>query len=327
MNPSEFAFLEEHESRFSNSKDKFWQMLEHYKSQRRSFWTEEEIDLSQDKIDWDQKLSPDDRHFIKMVLAFFATADGIVNENIAVNLYVAIPSASVRAFYAAQMFFETIHAETYKLLLDTYVSDLDEKNTLFDAIHKVPVIKAKADWALKYIRNDSSFGSKLIAFLCMEGIFFSGAFCSIFWLKQRGLMPGLTFSNELISRDESLHTIGAFTLFELLRAHIQMSDEDIYQIVREAVELEERFVCEALQVSLIGMNSVLMNQYIQFVADFTLSKLGLAKIYLVENPFPWMELVSLRGRTNFFEKRVGEYAKSGVGVESTQQVISFDEDF
>ena len=301
--------------------DDIWKM---YKQAEASFWTTEEIDLNPDLKDW-EKLNNDERHFISHVLAFFAASDGIVNENLVLNFMKEVQIPEARCFYGFQIAIENIHAETYSLLIDTYIKDPVEKDKMFNAIETIPCVKKKADWAMKWIENAPSFGHRLVAFAAVEGIFFSGSFCSIFWLKKRGLMPGLSFSNELISRDEGLHCDFACLLFSMLNE--RPSDEEVLSIITEAVEFEKEFVSDALPVSLIGMNADLMQQYIEFVADRLLVSLGQDKHYNTSNPFPWMELISLQGKTNFFEKRVGDYQKAGVMAEKEKQTISFDEDF
>lgn len=283
-----------------------WEM---YKKHVASFWTAEEIDLSDDRRDW-VKLNADEQHFIKHVLAFFAASDGIVLKNLVENFMSEVQLPEARCFYAFQSAMENIHSETYSLLIDTYIKDEKEKHLLFNAMDTLPAISKKAEWALLWINSDASFAQRLVAFAAVEGIFFSGSFCSIFWLKKRGLMPGLTFSNELISRDEGLHTDFACLLYNQLENRLDQSV--VHKIIKEAVECERYFITEALPVSLIGMNMTLMGQYIQFVADRLLHALGCEKLYDVENPFDWMEMISLQGKTNFFEKRVGEYQKSGV---------------
>lgn len=296
-----------------------------YKISEASFWTAEEIDLVQDLTDWDTKLNDDERHFIKHVLAFFAASDGIVNENLAENMVREVQYTEAKFFYGFQIMMENIHSETYSLLIDTYIKDPKEKDYLFHAIDNVPCVKKKADWALRWI-SQGSFQERLIAFAAVEGIFFSGSFCSIFWLKKRGLMPGLTFSNELISRDEGLHCDFACLLYN---DHIvnKLSTEQVRQIISDAVEIEKEFVVDAIPVALLGMNADEMCKYIEFVADRLLSTLGAGKIYNVENPFPWMDMISIQGKTNFFEKRVGDYQKAGVMAEKAKQVFSLDEDF
>ena len=303
-----------------------WEM---YKQQMACFWTAEEIDLAEDLKDW-QELNNDEQHFLKHILAFFAASDGIVNENLGVNFSNEVCWPEARCFYGFQTMMENIHAETYSLLIDTYIKDEKEKDHLFKALETVPSVKRKGDWAMRWLsRKKGSFAERLVAFAAVEGIFFSGSFCAIFWLKKRGLMPGLTFSNELISRDEGLHCDFACLLHnKLLRG---AGAAKITRIIAEAVEIEIEFVTSALPVSLIGMNSILMEQYIQFVADRLLVALGASKLYNVVNPFPWMEMISMQGKTNFFEKRVAEYQKAGVmdnsSLGSVQQRFSVDEDF
>ncbi len=286
-----------------------------YKQAEASFWTAEELDLAADLVDWQTKLNDDERHFIKHILAFFAASDGIVNENLAINFLNEVQYPEARCFYGFQIMGENIHSETYSLLIDTYIKDPKEKDYLLNAIDTVPCVQKKADWALRWIGN-GSFAERLIAFAAVEGIFFSGSFCSIFWLKKRGLMPGLSFSNELISRDEGLHCDFACLLYT---KHIinQLPQSTVQQVIRDAVEIEKEFVSDALPVRLIGMNSDLMCQYIEFVADRLLLALGCPKLYNATNPFDFMELISLQGKTNFFEKRVGEYQKAGV-MDSTK---------
>ncbi|GGD82217.1 ribonucleotide-diphosphate reductase subunit beta [Planktosalinus lacus] len=299
---------------------------EWYKKSEASFWTAEEIDLHQDMTDWNNKLNDDERYFIKHILAFFAASDGIVNENLAENFVNEVQYPEAKFFYGFQIMMENIHSETYSLLIDTYVKDEVEKDKLFNAIENFPAIKKKADWALKWIESDS-FAERLIAFAAVEGIFFSGAFCSIFWLKKRGLMPGLTFSNELISRDEGVHCDFAVHLHN---HHLKnkVSKERIREIIIDALDIEREFITESLPASLIGMNSKLMTQYLEFVTDRLLIELECEKEYNVSNPFDFMEMISLQGKTNFFEKRVSEYQKAGVtNKDKETNKISFDEDF
>jgi len=280
-----------------------WQM---YKKQVDCFWRAEEIDLTKDLTNW-ESLNNDEKYFISMILAFFAASDGIVLENLATRFMNDVQVSEARAFYGFQIAMENIHSQTYSLLIETYIKDKEEKNKLFNAIENFPCIKKKSDWAQKWIHdNRSSFATRLVAFACVEGIFFSGAFCSIYWLKKRGLMPGLTFSNELISRDEALHCEFAILLYNKLLKKIDKAR--IHEIIKEAVEIESEFICEALPCKLIGMNSTLMTQYIQFVADRLCVQLGYKKIYNVINPFDFMELISLEGKTNFFERRNDSYA-------------------
>jgi ribonucleotide reductase beta subunit family protein with ferritin-like domain len=293
-----------------------------YKKAVGSFWTVEEIDLAGDLKDWDS-LNDSERHFIKMVLAFFAASDGIVMENIDMNFSKDVQIAEARSFYAYQSFNESIHSETYSLMIDKLVRDQEEKAGLFRAIETAPAVKQKAEWAMQWMSPGASFAQRLIAFACVEGIFFSGSFCAIFWLKKRGLMPGLSFSNELISRDEGLHQEFAVTLYHNLQD--KLDDDTMFQIVREALDIESEFITEALPCRLIGMDSDSMREYIKFVANRLLKQLGCAKHTLkAENPFDWMETISLEGKTNFFEKRVGDYSKHMV-VEG--DAIRFDEEF
>lgn len=296
-----------------------------YKKAEASFWTVEEVDLGKDVQDW-ESLNNDERHFISHVLAFFAASDGIVNENLVERFSQEVQVTEARCFYGFQMAIENIHSEMYSLLIETYVRDPVQKDFLFNAVETLPCVKKKADWALRWIGDTkASFAERLVAFAAVEGIFFSGSFASIFWLKKRGLMPGLTFSNELISRDEGLHTDFACLLF----AHINKkpSQERIYEIIREAVKIEIEFLTDALPVALIGMNTKLMGQYIEYVADRLLVELQCPKIFNKSNPFDFMEHISLEGKTNFFEKRVGEYQKSGVMADRSQQVFTLDADF
>ncbi len=303
--------------------DDIWQF---YKNAEASIWHANEIDLAQDLVDWEEKLNDDERHFIKHVLAFFAASDGIVNENLAENFVREVQYTEARFFYGFQIAIENIHSETYSLLIDTYIKDPKEKDYLFNAIENMEFVRKKADWALRWIEN-GSFQERLIAFAAVEGIFFSGSFCSIFWLKHRGLMPGLSFSNELISRDEGLHCDFACLLYN---DHVvnKLPNEKVKEIISSAVELEKEFVSEALPVKLIGMNADTMCQYIEFVADRLLQALNQEPIYHAKNPFPWMELISIQGKTNFFEKRVGDYQKSGVLNNSSQdKSFSLEEEF
>ncbi len=298
-----------------------------YKKAEASFWTAEEIDLHQDIMDWENKLTADEQYFIKHILAFFAASDGIVNENLAENFVNEVQYTEAKFFYGFQIMMENIHSETYSLLIDTYVKDKVERNLLFNAIETFDAIKKKADWALRWIESPS-FAERLIAFAAVEGIFFSGAFCSIFWLKKRGLMPGLTFSNELISRDEGMHCDFAVHLHNHHLVN-KVPKERINQIITEALSIEREFITESLPVDLIGMNSRLMAQYLEFVADRLLTELNCPKVYNSENPFDFMDMISLEGKTNFFEKRVSDYRKAGVGMEqeSTADTFKFDSDF
>lgn len=324
MNIENEVLLRENKDRFVILPIKYPRIWEMYKKHEASFWTAEEIDLGDDLRDWGN-LNDGERHFISHVLAFFAASDGIVNENLAVNFMSEVQLPEARCFYGFQIMMENIHSETYALLIDTYIKDPMEKDRLFHAIDTVPAVKRKAEWALRWIEN-GSFAERLVAFAAVEGIFFSGSFCSIFWLKKRGLMPGLTFSNELISRDEGLHCEFACLLYSMLSE--QLSEEDVYSIIGDAVAIEKEFITEALPVDLIGMNAKLMTQYIEFVADRWLSELGYAKMFNTANPFDFMEMISLQGKTNFFEKRVGDYQKAGV-LNGTKEAATFslDEDF
>ncbi len=299
-----------------------------YKKAVASFWTPEEVDLAFDAEHWNNRLTEDERHFITYVLAFFAASDGIVMENLAARFLKDVCAPEARAFYAFQMAIEAIHAETYSLLLDTYIKDPAHKAHLFNAVETLPAVKKKADWAVRWIENADSFCERLVAFAAVEGIFFSGSFCAIFWLKKRGLMPGLTFSNELISRDEGMHTDFACMLYGLLQT--KLASKRVIDIVTQAVAIEKEFVCEALPVAVIGMNAEDMSEYIEFVADRLLQALSCAKHYGANNPFPFMEQIGMEGKTNFFERRVGEYAKAGVvdGANCKPKLtFSLDEDF
>ena len=318
--------LKENKDRFVIFPIKHHDLWEWYKKCEASFWTAEEIDLHQDLTDWTSKLNDDERYFIKHILAFFAASDGIVNENLAENFVNDVQYSEAKFFYGFQIMMENIHSETYSLLIDTYVKDDKEKDHLFRAIEVFPAIKKKADWALKWIESDS-FAERLIAFAAVEGIFISGAFCSIFWLKKRGLMPGLTFSNELISRDEGVHCDFAVHLHNNHLVN-KVPKERITHILTNALDIEKEFITESLPVSLIGMNAKLMTQYLEFVTDRLLVELQCEKVYNVTNPFDFMDMISLQGKTNFFEKRVSEYQKAGVLNNDTRsEEISFDEDF
>ena len=305
-----------------------WEM---YKKAIASFWVAEEIDLYQDLTDW-QKLTANEKHFISYVLAFFSSSDGIVNENLALRFYNEVQIPEARCFYGFQIAMENIHAETYSLLIDTYIKDAREKEFLFNAMETVPCVKKKAQWAMKWIySNEASFATRLLAFAAVEGIFFSGSFCAIFWLKKRGLMPGLTFSNELISRDEGLHTDFACLLYGMLKEKI--SPEQTTKLIVEAVEIEKEFISDALPVTLIGINAKTMKRYIEFIANRLLRQIGLSNYYKNErgapqtNPFDWMEMISLEGKTNFFEKKVAEYQKAGVMSKRDDMVFNLDADF
>ncbi|MCD6018691.1 MAG: ribonucleoside-diphosphate reductase [Bacteroidetes bacterium] len=318
--------LAENKDRFVIFPIKHNDIWEYYKKSEASFWTAEEIDLSNDMGDWNNKLNDNERHFVKHVLAFFAASDGIVNENLAINFLNEVQYPEARFFYGFQVMMENIHSETYSLLIDTYIKDPVEKDKLLHAVETVPCVGKKADWALKWISN-GTFAERLIAFAAVEGIFFSGSFCSIFWLKKRGLMPGLSFSNELISRDEGLHCDFACMIYA---DHIQnkLPKEQVTKIITDAVTIEKEFVSDAIPVRLIGMNADLMCQYIEFCADRLLLALGCDKFYNAVNPFDFMEMISLQGKTNFFEKRVAEYQKSGVmNNKEENNVFNLDEDF
>ena len=318
--------LQENENRFVIFPIKHHDIWEWYKKMEASFWTAEEIDLHQDLTDWNTKLTEDEKYFIKHILAFFAASDGIVNENLAENFVNEVQYSEAKFFYGFQIMMENIHSETYSLLIDTYVKDDVEKDRLFNALENFPAIKKKADWALKWTESPS-FAERLIAFAAVEGIFFSGAFCSIYWLKKRGLMPGLTFSNELISRDEGVHCDFAVHLHNHHLVN-KVPPARIKEILLDALTIEREFITESLPISLIGMNAKLMTQYLEFVTDRLLQELGLEKEFNVTNPFDFMDMISLQGKTNFFEKRVGEYQKAGVlNSEDQETKISFDADF
>tara|TARA_Y100001958_G_C21247623_1_gene579206 strand:- start:5926 stop:6906 length:981 start_codon:yes stop_codon:yes gene_type:complete len=319
------VLLSEEEKRyviFPIKHDEVWKM---YKKAEANFWTAEEIDLSKDLNDFNEKMNEDEKYFVENVLAFFAASDGIVNENLGERFYNEVQIQEAKFFYGFQIAVENIHSETYSLLIDTYVKDINKKHKLLNAIETIPSVQKKAEWALKWIENkDATFGTRVIAFAAVEGIFFSGSFCAIFWLKKRGLMPGLCHSNELISRDEGLHTEFAVLVYSMLVD--KPSKETVIEIIREAVELEKEFITDSLPCALIGMNKNLMKQYIEYVSDRLLLMLGIDKIFNVENPFDWMELISVQGKTNFFEKRVGEYANIA-NSDVTDNVFSTDADF
>ena len=321
--PQKEVLLTENPNRFVMfplSDQDIWKM---YKKMMDCFWRAEEIDFSKDLNDWN-KLKEKEQHFIKMVLAFFAASDGIVLENLGQRFLSEVQLPEARATYGFQLMMENIHSETYSLLIDTYIKDKEEQTKLFRAIDNFPCIKKKADWAIKWIQdNRSSFATRLVAFACVEGIFFSGSFCSIYWLKKRGLMPGLTFSNELISRDEGMHTDFAVLLFNKLERKPKKAK--VFELIKEAVAIEKEFILEALPCKLIGMNSKLMSQYIEFVADRLSQQLGYGKIFNSSNPFDFMEMISLEGKTNFFEKRVGDYSLSS--CENKSEAFNFDADF
>jgi ribonucleoside-diphosphate reductase subunit M2 len=319
--------LKENPRRFVMFPIQYPEVWEMYKKHEASFWTAEEIDLSSDQKDW-ENLSDSEKHFVKHVLAFFAASDGIVCENLASQFSTEIQIPEARAFYGFQIAMENIHSETYSLLIEQYIRDPAEKDRVFDAMHTMPPVQEKAEWALSWMNNRNSFAERIIAFAAVEGILFSGSFCAIYWLKKRGLMPGLTFSNELISRDEGLHAEFACLIYGMLQN--KLPDDVVHEIIRGAVAVENRFICEALSCDLVGMNSDLMRRYIEFVADRLLTALGHPKLYNASNPFDWMELISLQGKTNFFEKRVGEYQKAGVMTPAGQEEnkgFSLDVDF
>ena len=323
--------LTQSNSRFVLLPIQYQEIWEMYKKAVASFWVAEEIDLSQDLIDW-EKLTPNEKHFISHVLAFFSSSDGIVNENLALRFYNDVQIPEARCFYGFQIAMENIHAETYALLIDTYIKNKTEKDYLLNAMETVPCVMKKAHWAMKWIYSkETTFATRLLAFAAVEGIFFSGSFCAIFWLKKRGLMPGLTFSNELISRDEGLHTDFACLLYNMLQT--KLSHDQVLKLVVEAVEIEKEFITEALKISLIGMNAEMMKQYIEFITNRLLRQLGLPNHYKteaggpVENPFEWMELISLEGKTNFFEKKVAEYQKAGVMSKREDMVFDLEADF
>mmetsp|Transcript_2435 Transcript_2435/g.2701 ORF Transcript_2435/g.2701 Transcript_2435/m.2701 type:complete len:407 (+) Transcript_2435:435-1655(+) len=307
---------------FPITEPKVWEM---YKKAEASFWTVEEVDLHGDRRDW-ATLSSNEQYFISHVLAFFAASDGIVLENLAARFMNEIQLAEARAFYGFQIAIENIHSEMYSLLLEEYIQDRQQKHRLFHAVEHFPAIKQKADWAMRWISSTNRFAERLVAFACVEGIFFSGSFCAIFWLKKRGLMPGLTFSNELISRDEGLHCDFACLLYSLMKHRLDQSV--VLDIVKEAVEIEKSFVVDALPCSLIGMNCALMSRYVEYCADRLLVELECEKVYNVSNPFDWMETISLQGKANFFERRVDQYQKSGVMTHTEDQyVFTTDADF
>jgi ribonucleotide reductase beta subunit family protein with ferritin-like domain len=316
--------LHESYGRFSTFPIKYHDLWELYKNGVASFWTVEEIDLSKDMEDW-KSLSQKERHFVSTILAFFASSDGIVMENISVNFSREVQISEARSFYAFQEFNESIHGETYSLLIEKYITDPIEKMNSFNAIENIQCVKDKANWALNWFDTSRPFRERIVAFACVEGIFFSGSFCAIFWLKKRGLLPGLSFSNELISRDEALHLDFAVAIFHHL---INKPSEDIvHDIVLSAVNIEKEFILEALPCKLIGMDNIQMSQYIEFVADRLLKQLGYTTIWNTKNPFEFMEAISLEGKTNFFEKRVGDYGKYGVGLSAEDNTITFDEEF
>lgn len=324
----EEPILKEQSQKYCTFPIRYPQLWEMYKKAVASFWAVEEVDLSLDIQHW-EALSESEKHFLSHVLAFFAASDGIVLENLAARFLNDVQIQEARAFYGFQIAMENIHSEMYSLLLEAFIKDSRQKNKLFNAIDSIPCVSKKAKWALNWIQSSSSFAERLVAFACVEGIFFSGSFCAIFWLKKRGLMPGLAYSNELISRDEGLHRDFACLLYSIMRN--QLTRQKVHQIVHEAVEIETEFVCDALPCALIGMNAELMSQYIKFAADHLLVALGYDKKYNVENPFDWMELISLQGKANFFERRVGDYQKASVmsSLQDNGKNFEFklDEDF
>jgi len=322
----EEELLKENPNRFVLFPIKYEKLWDFYKKSQSAFWTFEEMDLNYDIIDWAKKLNDDERYYLKHVLAFFASSDILVNENLAQRFMNEVQIPEARFIYGWQIMIENIHSETYSMLIDTLIKDKIEKNNLFNAIKTIPCIKKKADWALKWISSNDSFAERLVAFAAVEGIFFSSSFCAIYWIKKRGLMPGLTFSNELISRDEGLHTDFACLLYSMLNN--KLKQHRIYEIIGEAVKLEQEFATEALSVNLIGMNAKLMSEYIEYCADRLIYDLKYEKLYRTSNPFNFMELISLQGKTNFFEKRVAEYQKSGVAnFDPTDNIFTTEADF
>jgi ribonucleoside-diphosphate reductase beta chain len=318
--------LQENPNRFVVFPIQHHDLWEFYKKSEASFWTAEEIDLAADLVDWRSRLNDDERHFVKHVLAFFAASDGIVNENLAENFVKEVQYPEAKFFYGFQIMMENIHSETYSLLIDTYIEDKEEKLKIQQAIQTIPCIQKKAEWAQQWIESPSEdFGTRLIAFAAVEGIFFSGAFCAIFWLKERGLMPGLTTSNEFISRDEGLHTQFACDLYQEIVNKVPK--KKVHEILREAVKIEKQFITESLPCHLVGMNDKLMADYIEFVADRLSTQLGYGKIWGTANPFDFMERIALEGKDNFFEKRVSTYAKAGVGKTNQEMSFSLDADF
>ena len=324
MESQKELLLSEEENRYVIFPIKYDDIWIYYKKAMANFWTPEELDLSKDYDDF-IKLTDNERHFIEHILAFFAASDGIVNENLVERFCNEVKLLEAKFFYGFQIAIENIHSETYSLLIDTYIKDLPKKTKLLNAIETIPSIKKKADWAIKWIGDESSFGERCIAFAAVEGIFFSGAFCSIFWLKKRGLMPGLCHSNELISRDEGMHTEFAVLMYNYLKN--KPSKERVLEIIRDAVSIEKEFITESLSCELIGMNAKLMSQYIEFVADRLLQMLNIDKIYNTSNPFDWMELISIQGKTNFFEKRVGEYSNVANPDMQSSHTFSLEDEF
>ena len=316
--------LKENPDRFVVFPIKYHEIWSHYKKAVASFWTAEEVDLSKDLEHW-QKLTPNERYFIKNILAFFAGSDGIVNENLVENFMSEVQVPEAKCFYGFQIAIENVHSEVYSLLLDTYIKDEEEKQNLFKAIYTIPCVSKKADWALKWMHTDCEYAKRLVAFAAVEGIFFSGSFCAIFWLKKRSIMPGLTFSNELISRDEGMHTDFAVLLYQHLQ--YKLHENIVYKIIKEAVTIEKEFILESLPCDLIGMNSRLMSRYIEFVADRLLTQLGCEKIYNSKNPFDFMDLISMEQKTNFFESRVSSYSLANVGKSNEENSFSMEEEF
>ena len=320
--------LDKNENRFVLFPIKYENIWKMYKDALATFWTAEEINLTKDRDDWENKLNENERKFIKNILAFFAGSDGIVMENLAERFMNDIQIPEARQFYSYQLYNEAIHSETYSLLIDTFIKDEKEKDDAFNATTRLPCVKQKADWAINWIQDgDSAFAKRLLAFVCVEGIFFSGSFCAIYWIKNRGLMPGLTFSNELIARDEGMHTNFAIELYNMLSEHNKLSQETIHAIFNDAVSIEKEFITDSLPCSLIGMNSTLMKQYIEYVADRLLTQLGCEKIWKSENPFDFMNMISLRPKSNFFEVKVGEYTKADVGRDPEDNEYGFTDDF
>ncbi len=317
--------LVENKQRFVLFPIKYREVWQMYKKAQACFWTVEEVDLGEDLNHWKNKLNDKERTFIGYVLAFFAASDGIVNENLAGKFMMDVQIPEARCFYGFQIAIENVHAEMYSTLIETYIKDKKLKSKMFNSIEEVDSIKKKAQWALKWINNKNSFAERLVGFAVVEGIFFSGSFCAIFWLKKRGIMPGLTFSNELISRDEGLHTDFACLLYGMIKK--KLTKKRIYEIIDEAVKIEKEFITEALSCDLIGMNSKLMGQYIEFVADRLIVALGYSKYYRTKNPFGFMDMISLQGKTNFFEKRVGDYSKAGVASPIKERKFNLDADF
>jgi len=324
MESQKELLLSEEENRYVIFPIKYDDIWIYYKKALANFWTPEELDLSKDYDDF-IKMTENERHFIEHILAFFAASDGIVNENLVERFCNEVKLLEAKFFYGFQIAIENIHSETYSLLIDTYIKDLPKKTKLLNAIETIPSIKKKADWAIKWIGDESSFGERCIAFAAVEGIFFSGAFCSIFWLKKRGLMPGLCHSNELISRDEGMHTEFAVLMYNYLKN--KPSKERILEIIRDAVSIEKEFITESLSCELIGMNAKLMSQYIEYIADRLLQMLSIDKVYNTSNPFDWMELISIQGKTNFFEKRVGEYSNVANPDMQSSHTFSLEDEF